>query len=61
MKTTAIVLFILVLSACGSLPAGQAYKGGDTVLVCHKGKKTLELPTNAAEAHINHGDRYGRC
>ncbi len=61
MKIIAIALFALALSACGSISPGQPYKGGDTVLVCHKGKKTMELPANAAEAHINHGDRYGRC
>jgi hypothetical protein len=31
------------------------------VVVCHKGKKTLELPREAAQAHLNHGDRRGRC
>ncbi|WP_290889721.1 hypothetical protein [Arenimonas sp.] len=61
MKLLAIALSVIALSACGSIPAGQPYRGGDTVLVCHKGKKTMELPANAAEAHINHGDRYGRC
>lgn len=61
MKPLAIVLFALSLSACGTLAPGQPYRGGDTVLVCHKGKKTLELPANAAQAHLNHGDRYGRC
>ena len=61
MKLLAIALSVIALSACGSIAPGQPYKGGDTVLVCHKGKKTMELPANAAEAHINHGDRYGRC
>jgi hypothetical protein len=31
------------------------------VVVCHKGKKTLELPRGAAQAHLDHGDRLGRC
>jgi len=61
MKLLATLLFAIALSACAGVPPGQAYKGSDTVLVCHKGKKTMELPHNAAEAHINHGDRYGRC
>jgi hypothetical protein len=30
-------------------------------VVCHKGKKTLELPRNAAQAHLNHGDKLGPC
>lgn len=61
MKLLVLALSVLALSACSSVPSNQPYRGGDTVLVCHKGKKTLELPANAAEAHINHGDRYGRC
>lgn len=61
MKLLAIALFALALSACGTLSTGQSYKGGDTVLLCHKGKKTMELPATAAEAHLGHGDRYGRC
>lgn len=61
MKLLVLALSVLALSACSAVPSNQPYRGGDTVLVCHKGKKTLELPANAAEAHINHGDRYGRC
>lgn len=30
-------------------------------VVCHKGKKTLELPEPAVEAHLNHGDTLGPC
>jgi hypothetical protein len=30
-------------------------------VICHKGKKTLELPRSAAQAHLNHGDRPGPC
>jgi hypothetical protein len=55
----------LALSACVIAPAGGYGKkaGGDgaTVLLCHKGKKTMELPREAASAHIGHGDRYGPC
>jgi uncharacterized lipoprotein len=61
MKTVLLALSVLALAACSSIPADQAYKGGDTVLVCHKGKRTLEVPASAGDAHINHGDRYGRC
>jgi hypothetical protein len=31
------------------------------VVVCHKGKNTLELPRSAADAHLGHGDRPGPC
>jgi hypothetical protein len=30
-------------------------------LVCHKGKKTLELPREAISAHLGHGDYRGPC
>lgn len=65
MKTSllAVVAVVLTLGACSYIPVvGHGGKaGGDTVLVCHKGKKTMELPRSAAEGHMNHGDRYGRC
>lgn len=65
MKTLTAVLLMLALSACATVYPGQSRQGmgqgSDKVLICHKGKNTLELPTSAAQAHINHGDRYGRC
>ena len=30
-------------------------------LICHKGKKTMSLPSSAVDAHLRHGDRRGRC
>jgi hypothetical protein len=65
MKTTLLAVLVLFLAACGHIRivddghGGKA--GGDTVLICHKGKKTMELPRSAAGGHMNHGDRYGRC
>lgn len=66
MRTILITLVALTISACahdyrgyGGNDGGKA--GGDTVVVCHKGKKTLELPREAEKAHINHGDTYGSC
>lgn len=63
MKLILISLITLAASACAyDQQYGQSGKaGGDTVLVCHKGKKTLELPREAARAHLDHGDRYGSC
>jgi hypothetical protein len=54
---------LLSLTACvvPQVGNGGGKAGGDTVVVCHKGKKTLELPRDAAQAHINHGDRRGPC
>ena len=43
----------------GGKPRGKA--GGDTAVVCHKGKKTIELPRSAAQAHLDHGDKLGPC
>ena len=65
MKSVLAALLVMSLSACvvapehGGGPPGKA--GGDTVVVCHKGKKTMELPRSAAQAHLNHGDRTGPC
>jgi len=35
--------------------------GQDRYAVCHKGRNTLTLPQSAVRAHLNHGDRFGRC
>ena len=61
----ASVLLVLV-AGCVVAPDGEGGKsngkgGGDTAVVCHKGKKTLELPRSAAQAHLDHGDKLGPC
>jgi hypothetical protein len=62
MKSILASILLLSVSACVVAPSGGGGKaGGDTVVVCHKGKKTLELPGSAAQAHLNHGDRPGPC
>jgi hypothetical protein len=62
MKLMVTLVLMLSVSACVYAPAGNGGKaGGDTEVVCHKGKKTLELPREAAQAHLNHGDRLGPC
>ena len=30
------------------------------ITICHKGQ-TLEVPENAVQAHLNHGDTLGPC
>ena len=35
--------------------------GRETAVLCHKGKKTLEVAEPAAEAHLKHGDTRGPC
>jgi len=62
MKLMLALMLLLSVSACVVAPAGGGGKAGsDTVVVCHKGKKTLELPRSAAQAHLDHGDRLGPC
>jgi len=70
MKLMLSMILLLSVSACvvaptdGSGKAGGSASGkagGDTAVVCHKGKKTLELPRSAAQAHLDHGDRLGPC
>jgi hypothetical protein len=67
MKLMLSTILLLSVSACVVAPtggggnAGGEKAGGDTVVVCHKGKKTLELPRSAAQAHLDHGDRPGPC
>ena len=63
MKLMLATILLLSLSACVVAPTGGGggKAGGDTAVVCHKGKKTLELPRSAAKAHLDHGDRIGPC
>ena len=62
MKLMLATILLLSLSACALAPtSGGGKAGGDTAVVCHKGKKTLELPRSAAQAHLDHGDRMGPC
>jgi hypothetical protein len=62
MKLMFASMLLLTLSACVVPHTGGSGKaGGDTSVICHKGKKTMELPRSAAQAHLNHGDRLGPC
>jgi hypothetical protein len=63
MKLILSILTVLLVSACVDIPEdGRGGKaGGGTALVCHKGKKTLELPQEAVQAHLGHGDSLGPC
>ena len=62
MKQMLALILLLSFSACDVSPACCGVKaGGDTSVICHKGKKTLELPREAAQAHLDHGDRLGPC
>jgi hypothetical protein len=63
MKLVPTALLCLLLCGCVFVPVdGPKSAGGDgTTTVCHKGKKTMELPEGAARAHLDHGDRLGPC
>jgi hypothetical protein len=67
MKTRVPTLgrLLVLVSATSMLAAGcvvvDPYGGPGTVLVCHKGKKTLSLPEPAVDAHLAHGDYLGAC
>jgi hypothetical protein len=52
-------VFVPSVGVGGSSGGGRA--GGDTVVLCHKGKQTMELPREAAQGHMGHGDTYGSC
>jgi len=59
MKLILTVILAMLASSCAVVPV--AGKGGNSNLVCHKSKQTLELPESAVRAHINHGDYVGQC
>ena len=62
MRLMLTLVLLLSVSACVLVPVGGNGKaGGDTAVVCHKGKKTLELPRDAVQAHLDHGDTLGPC
>lgn len=62
MKYIVAALLAVAASGCVVIPGDLLGRGGsDTVLVCHKGKKTMELPREALNGHLKHGDHRGRC
>jgi len=60
MKCLLALLLVLALPGCELLPVALVGPPGKD-LVCHKGKKTLELPREAIGAHLDHGDHRGAC
>jgi len=51
----------LAALGCVVSPQPGSGPGQDKVLLCHKGKKTLEVAAPAADAHLRHGDTRGPC
>ena len=60
MKTVFALLLLVPLSGCALVPVALIPPGA-TALVCHKGKKTMELPREAINGHLGHGDYRGPC
>jgi hypothetical protein len=63
MKCLLALVLVLPLSGCVVVPVGLTGLTGpaNKDLVCHKGKKTMELPRDAMSAHLGHGDYRGPC
>lgn len=63
MKRLFAVLLVMFAFGCATGPVGggSGKAAGGTTLVCHKGKKTLNLPRDAVRAHLDHGDHLGSC
>jgi len=61
LKTCLVVALAGAASACVLVGPSSGAKAGHDVVVCHKGKKTMTLPREALEAHLNHGDHRGPC
>lgn len=51
----------LATLGCVAIAEPRAGEGQEKVVLCHKGKKTLEVAAPAAEAHLRHGDTRGPC
>lgn len=60
MKSVLALLLLVSVSGCALVPVALL-PPASSGLVCHKGKKTMELPREAIGAHLNHGDHRGPC
>lgn len=71
-RILAVATLTLLLGACSIHTTDRYVRDGDRnrdasssaqnhELICHKGKKTMSLPSSAISAHLGHGDRRGRC
>lgn len=63
MKLVLSALLAMLVFGCAAVSTDEksGKAGGGTTVVCHKGKKTLNLPQEAVRAHLDHGDRLGPC
>ncbi len=60
-----VAVFGLAALGCSAHPSyerrPEEAPGPDKVVLCHKGKKTLQVAQAAAKAHYDHGDTPGPC
>lgn len=61
MKLLPVLLLALLAGACTYVPLTGSGSNPDIVLVCHKGEQEIEVPSNVAAEHRQHGDTYGPC
>lgn len=66
LRAAACLGAVVMLATSGCVLVGAPHSsgkggGGGDVTLCHKGKKTMTLPRDAAGAHMDHGDRMGPC
>jgi len=67
MKPVLAILAAVALTGCAVHPADTpvakraAARPGDVALVCHKNMRTVQIPAEAVQAHLDHGDRAGAC
>jgi hypothetical protein len=63
MNRSVVVLLALAAAGCATVePVDTGTEaGGVAVVLCHKGKRTMELPEEATESHLSHGDHLGPC
>lgn len=60
-----VAVLVLVMVGCsGHAEYGRGPREtpeSQKVVLCHKGKKTLQVGAAAAKAHYDHGDTAGPC
>ena len=49
------------ITALEALHNDETSGHNEKVTLCHKGKNTITISTNAVSAHLNHGDTRGKC
>lgn len=64
LRLVAPLVALLAVAGCAvgvRTPHPGGVAGEEKVLLCHKGRQTLEVAEPAVEAHLGHGDTLGPC